>query len=73
MKTTIDIPDDILRRTKVAAAQRRTTLKNLVLQGLEKILSDDTTQPDTTAALERLEKGYQLGGKPLTRSEIYDR
>ena len=28
MKTTIDLPDDILHRAKVMAAQRRTTLES---------------------------------------------
>ena len=34
MKTTIDLPEELLHRAKVAAAERRTTLKELVLQGL---------------------------------------
>ncbi len=30
MKTTLDLPDDLLHRAKVVAAQRKTTLKELV-------------------------------------------
>jgi hypothetical protein len=33
MKTTIDLPEDVLHRAKVVAAQRRTTLKELFLSG----------------------------------------
>lgn len=35
MKTTIDLPDNVLHRAKIVAAQRKITLKDLVLQGLE--------------------------------------
>lgn len=35
MKTTIDFPEDLLHRAKVVAAQRQTTLRELVVQGLD--------------------------------------
>ncbi|MCB1096292.1 MAG: hypothetical protein KDN22_12010 [Verrucomicrobiae bacterium] len=35
MKTTIDFPDELLYRAKVVAAQRKITLKDLVLRGLD--------------------------------------
>jgi hypothetical protein len=38
MKTTIDLPDALLHQAKVAAARRRTTLKNLVVEGLELVI-----------------------------------
>jgi hypothetical protein len=38
MKTTIDVPEDLLHRAKVVAAQRRTTLRELVLTGLDEVL-----------------------------------
>ena len=34
MQTAIDLPDEMLHRAKVVAAQRRTTLKELIIQGL---------------------------------------
>lgn len=40
MKTTIEIPDALFHRAKVASAQRKTTLKQLVIDGLEKALSE---------------------------------
>jgi len=43
MKTTIELPDAILERTKVAAARRRTSMKNLVIQGLEMVLQNEVT------------------------------
>ena len=38
MKTTIDIPDALYRRAKIRAAQRGTSLKQLVLDSLEQSL-----------------------------------
>jgi hypothetical protein len=40
VKTTVDLPDDILERTKIAAVRRRTSLKNLIIEGLEAVLRE---------------------------------
>jgi hypothetical protein len=73
MKTTIDLPDDILHRAKVMAAQRRTTLKALILGGLEHVMRDEVQSPDRLAALARVQKGLRLGGRPLSRREAHER
>jgi len=72
MKTTIDLPDEILHRTKIAAARRRTTMKALLIEGLEKVLNEEDTTSSSISALARLQNGYHLGGKPLPRNEIYE-
>ena len=72
MKTTIDLPDELLQRAKVAAAQRRTTLKELVQTGLDWVLRSDVELPDHKPALDRLHKGLRLGGKPLTRAQTHE-
>ena len=71
MKTTIDLPDSILERTKIAAARRRTTIKNLVIEGLEAVLREDAPAPPPFDALARLRHGYHLGGQPLSRDETH--
>jgi len=38
MKTTVELPRILLQRAKVVAAQRHTTLKNLLIQGLEHVV-----------------------------------
>jgi hypothetical protein len=73
MKTTIELPDAILERTKVAAARRHTSMKNLVIQGLEMVLESEVTAAQPAEALARLRKGYHLGGHPMTREEIHAR
>jgi hypothetical protein len=38
MRTTVDIPDDTYRAVKVLAAERGTTVRELVLEGLETVM-----------------------------------
>jgi len=73
MKTTIDLPESILYRAKVAAAERKTTLKELVTTGLEIVLQTGKESPRREAALNRLKKGFHLKGKPLTRDQAHAR
>jgi hypothetical protein len=56
MKTTIDLPDEILHRAKIVAAQRKTTLKELVIFGLIHAL--DT--PPADQEVQRLERAGRL-------------
>jgi len=39
MKTTVELPDPLLRRAKIVAARRGATLKQLVVEGLEHVTS----------------------------------
>jgi predicted component of type VI protein secretion system len=58
----VDIPDDLYRSIKVQAAERGTTVRELVLEGLETVLrtrkpgraglSSPETQPAEPASLE---------------------
>lgn len=40
MKTTVDLPENLVRSAKRAAIERRTTLRQLVQQGLQRELAD---------------------------------
>ena len=79
MKTTIDLPDDVLHRVKIIAAQRKTTLKELVLQGLKLVTQSPPLDGETMRqdALKRLVAGLKARNTramvPLKREEIYDR
>lgn len=73
MKTTIDLPDEVLHRAKIVAAQRRTTLKELFLSGLEMAMRLEAEAPVREEALTRLRRGLNLGGRPLPREEIHER
>jgi hypothetical protein len=73
MKTTIDLPDDLLHRAKVVAAERKTTLKELMQNGLDWVLRSEIETANRPAALARLQKGLHLGGQPLSRDEAHER
>lgn len=80
MKTTIDLPDAILHRAKITAAQRKTTLKELIIQGLDYATRTAPANEDQQrrekaarliAALSRGRNTAPVGR--LNRDEIYDR
>ena len=73
MKTTIDLPDDLLEKSKIAAARRRTSFKKLVIEGLEKVIASEENSPSSTNALDRLKRGFDLGNHPLSREDIHAR
>lgn len=73
MKTTIDLPDDLLHRAKILAAERRTTLKELVVNGLNYVLREESQTAVAQAALERLHQGLRLGGHALDRDQAHER
>jgi hypothetical protein len=79
MKTTIDLPDEVLIKAKVIAAERRTTLRELVVEGLRHVTETppEAEQAKRKAAFKRLLKAMQASNTepmvPLKREEIYDR
>lgn len=75
MRTTIDLPDPLLERVKISAARQQTTMRDLVIKGLEAVLNEETTAAPTAArsALQRLRKGFALGNQPLSRDQTHDR
>jgi hypothetical protein len=42
MRTTLDLPDDLMKRVKIAAVRRGTTLRDLVAEALRKLLADQS-------------------------------
>lgn len=73
MKTTIDLPDELLHRVKILAAERQTTLKELVVAGLGWVLRSEVSTKRRDEALGRLKKGLHLAGEPLGRQEAHER
>ena len=77
LKTTIDLPDEIFLKAKVLAAERRTTLKNLLVQALQRFMQTppDAEEKKRKATFKKLLKVMQASNTepmvPLTREEIY--
>ena len=79
VKTTIDLPDEVFLKIKILAAERRTTFKDLVIQGLNLLTQapPEFAGIERKADLKRLLKNMQASNTepmvPLKREEIYDR
>ena len=40
MRTTFDLPDNLMKRAKIAAVKRGSTLRDLVAEGLHRVLAE---------------------------------
>jgi hypothetical protein len=47
MRTTIDLPDDLFRKTKAAAALRGSSMKDLIVRAVERELNAGPAKPET--------------------------
>lgn len=58
MKTTIDLPDDLVLQAKTVALSRKTTLRSLVLRGLQREIQSPSPEAQSPIrALLNLETG----------------
>lgn len=77
MKTTIDLPDDIFLKAKVFAAEQRITLKEVLVQALQRFMETppEAEEKKRKAAMKKLLKAMQASNTepmvPLKRDEIY--
>ena len=69
---TLRIDETILRRARQQAVQQNRSLSqwvtDLILQSTSKTSGYEAAK---RRAIKRLKQGFHLGGKPLTRDEIY--
>jgi hypothetical protein len=79
MKTTIELPDELFQRAKVMAAERSTTLKDIMVQALKlwfRARAEDE-EKNRQATVKRLLEAMRASNTepmiPLKREEIYDR
>jgi hypothetical protein len=70
MRTTLDLPDDLLKRAKIAAVKRGSTLRDLVAEGLRRVLTDEPAaqRKRMTKAPVKLPAGHRI--PVLSNSEI---
>jgi hypothetical protein len=77
MKTniTLKVDRDLLRRARVLAAEKETSVSALVADQLEKAVRErEGYEQAKQRALARLKKGYRLGYRPpASRDELYER
>lgn len=72
---TLAVDKDLLKKARVLAAKRETSVSKLLSEQLAKIVSEDNQyEASQKRALSRLRKGFRLGGRILaTRDELHER
>ena len=71
---TIRLPRTTLKRARVVAAQRGTSISALLVEKIEELAGeDDAYEAARRRALQALETGFHLGGKRVVRDELHDR
>ena len=63
-----------IRKARIVAAQRGTSISGLLATELERIVGEDEAyEVARRSALVFLEKGFHLGGKRVNRDELHER
>jgi hypothetical protein len=72
---TLKLERDLLRKARVLAAERDTSVSALLAEQLEKAVRDsEGYEKAKRRALARLKRGYNLGfTPPASRDELYER
>jgi predicted transcriptional regulator len=72
---TISLSSEVIRKAKVLAAQRSTSISGLLAEQIESLVdSEEAYERYQRAALDFLEKGFRLGGRITTsRDQLHER
>lgn len=71
---TLKIDTQLLRKIKILAAKQETSISALLISLLEEQVGKDLEYEQAKErALARMNEGLDLGGRPFSREEIYDR
>ena len=72
---TLSINKDLIRKVKILAAQKQTSISGMLSQELQKILADsEKYELLKRKALTNINQGFHLGGKiAVSREELHER
>jgi hypothetical protein len=71
---TISLDQETIRKARILAARRSTSISGLVAQQIESLIGEqEAYERAKQHALALLEKGFHLGGKRATRDELHER
>ena len=72
---TVSLSADTIRKGKILAARRSTSLSGLLAEQIESLVgADEAYERSERAALAMLDKGFHLGGViSATREELHER
>jgi len=72
---TLSLDKDLIKKAKILAAQRQTSISRMLSEELQKIIADSKEYDRAKRrALNHLNKGFHLGGKiTVSREELHER
>ncbi|MCJ7772373.1 MAG: DUF6364 family protein [Desulfobacterales bacterium] len=72
---TLSIEKDLIQKAKVLAAQRRSSISQMLSSELERMVSNEVRYNQAKeSAIARLKTGFHLGGQiTISREECHDR
>jgi hypothetical protein len=72
---TLSLDKDLIKKAKILAAQRQTSISRMLSDELQKIIADSKEYDRAKRrALNHLNKGFHLGGKiTVSREELHER
>ena len=71
---TIAVEKDLIRKAKVLAAERGTSISRLLANELQRLVEMETTYMRAReAALAEIDMGLRLGGQAVLREDLHDR
>ena len=72
---TISISPDTVRKARILAARRSTSISGLLAEQIERLLGEEEVwERSERSALALLEQGFHLGGLiPASRDELHER
>ena len=71
---TVQMDRELIRKARILAARRGTSVSGLVASELKRLIGDDEAyEAARRSALQLLEKGFHLGGKKVSREELHER
>jgi hypothetical protein len=71
---TIAVEQDLLRKARVLAAERGTSVSRLLADELARLVNESERYDRAkSAALGELDEGLRLGGKPTARDTLHER
>ncbi len=71
---TVQMDRELIRKARVLAAKKGTSVSGLVASELKRLVGDDEAyEAARRSALQFLEKGFHLGGNRVSREELHER
>ena len=72
MRTTIDIPDETYKRVKIFAAEKNSSVRQLVLDGLDLLMLQRNSQPPASRLKLPLVRSARTDTLEIDNEKIYD-